>query len=494
MSEKNNSDTTTQTNLIEPFLIEMVFWYNRKTIEWKNTMTTLYTSDPIIQTVSDVVYTIFAFIRVAVETLYFQATHLRIEPSGNWLSLVGLIEHPSLADTNYRYNFVEKYEDMVSDDTDTTSDNASALLEAYYSRAVNTMISDKHIKEILLTIKDTDAHLVRTCIDIAIQHRPCAIPFQKSNVEFLCIEYTHPKLSSPITITIPATYFVVGNELLSMAFIQRFLEYQSLFVTYYFDEEYVVNVMDQDIQQYQLRRNNYIVLEEDTIRVVTIQLEHTNHFISANAKYSGRVEEGIRRNSVDGSSEEFTSDTSEEVSMDDLTEEEDNDFDLDENHNDNVDQNVSLGDEANSLRVNSGERSSKEFELSRSIEFPDGSSDTKIRNASDAVNSSELPSTEFLRTPSASRPEFFASSVTSRPECFTDCFTECFADTLSNCHQDVLKSVTNRGSNNQYAVLYDMDNERLDEQDNDIPVENSDTIANATTPPTNSAIEKEKDE
>jgi hypothetical protein len=228
---------------------------------------------------------VWACIQWFVYSIYFRATHLHIEPKGDWLSLVGLFENPQAENIHYRYNFAEKYEYMDSDvesNTNIEHLTPTSSMDVYYSRALTTIRQDKHVKEILLTLKDADTYLVRTCIDTTMENRPIQTPYKKSNVEFLCIEYRHPKMTSPISITIPQSYFWVGNELLSMAFIQRFLEYQSLFVTYYFDEEYVLNVMDQDIQQYQLTRNNYIVLEEDTLRVVTLSDENTNHFVTNN--------------------------------------------------------------------------------------------------------------------------------------------------------------------------------------------------------------------
>jgi hypothetical protein len=282
---EDNEYTTIHMKLIEPVILEMVIWYNRQSIEWKNTATRLYQNEPVIQVMWDTVYSVWACIQWFVYSIYFRATHLHIEPNGDWLSLVGLFENPQAENIHYRYNFAEKYE-YIDSNVDSTTNiehlTPTSCMDVYYSRALTTIRQDKHVKEILLTLKDADTYLVRTCIDTTMENRPIQTPYKKSNVEFLCIEYRHPKMTSPISITIPQSYFWVGNELLSMAFIQRFLEYQSLFVTYYFDEEYVLNVMDQDIQQYQLTRNNYIVLEEDTLRVVTLSVENTNHFVTNN--------------------------------------------------------------------------------------------------------------------------------------------------------------------------------------------------------------------
>jgi len=255
--------------LMEPLLLESVFWYNQKKIQFENLMRTLYNMDPIIQTLVDICIIFIGFF----QWIYFRATHLRIEPGGDWLSMSALLEYPGETNPHYLYNFVEKYEQTDSTGIWTELNDGKLIdrpehcMEMVYNKAKNTINYDHHTKEILLIIKYSGDYVVRTCIDPSIEYRPVIIPRVKSHVDLLCIEYRHPKMTLPVSITIPKSYFWVGNELLSMAFVQRMLEYQPLYIQYYFDENYVVNIIDQNIQQYQLNRNTYIVLEEDSIRV-----------------------------------------------------------------------------------------------------------------------------------------------------------------------------------------------------------------------------------
>jgi hypothetical protein len=106
------------------------------------------------------------------------------------------------------------------------------------------------------------------------------------------VEYKHPDMARPVSIAIPSSYFYVGNELLSMAFVRRMLEYTSLFTTFVFDENYTVNIIDQTINQYQLTSRNYIVLEKETIRVVEIPDEVWKKRLDSDDESESETESG----------------------------------------------------------------------------------------------------------------------------------------------------------------------------------------------------------
>ena len=248
--------------LVEPVLLELVFWYNTERLKLIHMVDSIYQFDPLTKTIMDwgiVIWTFFKYI-------YFRATHYRVEPKGQWLSLVGLLEYPGEANPNYTYNFVENFErdelnELRLDD----------YMDKFYSRAQKTIIQNPKHKEILLILKESDEkYFVRTCINPVAEYRALITPPKYSHVELFCIEYKHPKMTSPISLSIPKSYLWVGNELLSMAFVRRLLEYEPLFVSYYFDEDYVINIIDQNIQQHTLTRLNYIVLEEDSLVVITL--------------------------------------------------------------------------------------------------------------------------------------------------------------------------------------------------------------------------------
>ena len=86
-----------------------------------------------------------------------------------------------------------------------------------------------------------------------------------SKVHFLTVLYLHPKLREPIDITVPSSYFVVDNEIYSPAFVFRCLQYQPY--QYYFDKNYTLQIIDQDINIFELKSNEYICIEKDNYKI-----------------------------------------------------------------------------------------------------------------------------------------------------------------------------------------------------------------------------------
>lgn len=87
------------------------------------------------------------------------------------------------------------------------------------------------------------------------------IPITETTYHLLSVEYCHPSMKDSITLKIPRSMMLIGNQLLSRAFVRRSLEYQS--ESYVFDEHYTIQVMDAEIKQYSLNSNQYIQLTQD---------------------------------------------------------------------------------------------------------------------------------------------------------------------------------------------------------------------------------------
>ena len=63
-------------------------------------------------------------------------------------------------------------------------------------------------------------------------------------------------------------YYLVDNEILSSLFILRLLNHQQL--TFEFDKEYKLEVMDDNVNIINLMNDNYILLKEDKYEVINI--------------------------------------------------------------------------------------------------------------------------------------------------------------------------------------------------------------------------------
>ena len=92
--------------------------------------------------------------------------------------------------------------------------------------------------------------------------------FAPSSVRFLSLVYSHPKMKNSIDLKIDIMYYLMDNEILSPIFILRLLKYQKL--SYVFDKDYTLEVMDDNVNIINLTSDNYIVLEEDKYTVMNM--------------------------------------------------------------------------------------------------------------------------------------------------------------------------------------------------------------------------------
>jgi hypothetical protein len=90
------------------------------------------------------------------------------------------------------------------------------------------------------------------------------ISMEQSSTRFLGVEY---KCGNPtpytITIHVPKSHYYVGNQLLSKAYILRYLEHMSIFVNWAFDDTYSVRMIDEYSNIFSLNSNQYIELKRD---------------------------------------------------------------------------------------------------------------------------------------------------------------------------------------------------------------------------------------
>lgn len=94
------------------------------------------------------------------------------------------------------------------------------------------------------------------------------ISFVPSSVRFLSVEYRHPAMDRPISLEIDKMFYLEGNHLLSAAFVRRCLEYQCEPELYYFDMNYTLIVLDNEVNIIELKSHQYVVLEKDSYKII----------------------------------------------------------------------------------------------------------------------------------------------------------------------------------------------------------------------------------
>jgi hypothetical protein len=90
---------------------------------------------------------------------------------------------------------------------------------------------------------------------------------EKSDVKFLSIEYMNPDMKEPISIILNKDIFQIGNEILSNAFVLRYLQYQTQY--YVYANDYTITIIDDKVNQFTLNSNQYVLLEKNDYKIIT---------------------------------------------------------------------------------------------------------------------------------------------------------------------------------------------------------------------------------
>jgi hypothetical protein len=88
--------------------------------------------------------------------------------------------------------------------------------------------------------------------------------FEQSDMRFLSIEYSYPGIEKPIFIDVHKYAYMVDNEILSPAFIKRFFDHNIGIDKDVFRSEYVLKIMDNNLNNFELKSDQYILLQPNS--------------------------------------------------------------------------------------------------------------------------------------------------------------------------------------------------------------------------------------
>ena len=191
----------------------------------------------------------------------------RIEPfEPEWVS-VSCIFQTDKASLNYSFN--ENYEecpvfDTNGKDSSIKSDSRLKSFTQWFYTTQHIMKREKLLEECLITMKSDNKYIYKICG----RENECftELPNEFSKIKFLNIEYSHPGIPSSITIPLERNSYLVGNEILSPTFVKRQLEYMNSSKT--FDMTYVLKIMDNNLNNFELKSDEYIVLDKMEYKIM----------------------------------------------------------------------------------------------------------------------------------------------------------------------------------------------------------------------------------
>jgi hypothetical protein len=186
----------------------------------------------------------------------------KIEPYlDNWICTSGLISSPELRYVDEKYKFNDAYDFVNDADADSIINMLNDNLES-----ANLLVENSSdIKSLMVSLKYNSLYSYRIIKENRKDYN-FSIPPTKSKVKFISIEYTNPNMKSSCFIDLNKNEYMVGNEILSHLFIKRYFSYRPN--NFCFNPQYVLNIIDGDLNTIQLRANQYILLHTDTYEII----------------------------------------------------------------------------------------------------------------------------------------------------------------------------------------------------------------------------------
>jgi len=191
--------------------------------------------------------------------MFSKICNRRIEPMNSCWIRVGILTYD-----NYNFQYECNYEYINdSDDDDNYDDYMRLIKNEFMNYALYT--NDMYNPWISMNFSTIDENYM---ISRLIKNDYVFDTFEKSTIRFLSIEYVHPDMERRIPLEIDASWYVVGNELFSIVMVKHLLEHQ--LECYKFDTGYTIFLMDNNIDIYELKYDEYILLNKRDIFIMNI--------------------------------------------------------------------------------------------------------------------------------------------------------------------------------------------------------------------------------
>jgi hypothetical protein len=139
-------------------------------------------------------------------------------------------------------------------------ENVTSKYDDSINATKSIVYGSNKVQEGFLIMKLYDTYICRSAFHNTSLSMDTSLPIEPCKNHFINVEYTHPQLTHTISIDLTGMY-LVNNIVLSPLFLHYVLSLQSL--PYIIDNEYSINIMDQDINMFVLTYDKYIIFDND---------------------------------------------------------------------------------------------------------------------------------------------------------------------------------------------------------------------------------------
>lgn len=227
-------------------------------VEWgKSKIRQLYFEYPLVEENMNKIMYYFSYAK----SICF---HYRIEPiEENWITTTMLTKKQSSDADIYNFKYYESYVKLIP----SLLYNYRVVSRQYQESCslsldyLNSTQESNDILEMLTILKYENQYITHSCspaMPTEVKH--LRLPVEYSNVSFLSIVYSHPSMVDKIVLELDNKYYITNNCLFTPLFTKRLLEYNSS--PYFFDMDYTLDFMDDDLNVFSLTSGQYIQLNE----------------------------------------------------------------------------------------------------------------------------------------------------------------------------------------------------------------------------------------
>ena len=256
----NNALLITQKYDFNEVLLDSITLYSKINQNIQTNYKKIYDENKTFQIVMDHVFYIMKCFNAFLN-------NQRIEPFVNeWIN-VSVINKAIYDDFQLieSYEYINDNEEIIVDYPDSNNHEPKWKISFinWYNTVNNILKNDALVLNGSITMKYENCYIHRECNENKILNE---ISFEPSNISFISVELHHPKLKNPLIIDIEKGYYIINNELLSFTFIKRYLEYHENMQN--FDEYYTVKVMTNNIEEFEIKSDEYVVLKKDSYEIL----------------------------------------------------------------------------------------------------------------------------------------------------------------------------------------------------------------------------------
>lgn len=240
----------------ENIALQGILLYNKGYTFVKEYLNDIYKYDENIHITVDFFYNLYL-------SIYGNLNNVKVEHFGNyWFYLSTMY----LDKTENTHKLVESYQHIYYNKNENISNMVIHNILKPYSSENSEDMSNIEIKNFYM-LKYNNLYLCthnkRRLFD------SWNSDMKSTSNPFFEVEYNDNNYQ--ISIDIPKSYFIVGNELLSSIFLKRWFDYTVMPDDFIFTNNYTIKITDDDFNEFELKNNEYILLNQNGYSIQKIK-------------------------------------------------------------------------------------------------------------------------------------------------------------------------------------------------------------------------------